>query len=676
MPENSLNGKVQDFFRRAGKFYEDLEDFFSAKGTIENRRQREELLTDRYQKLNEEAKELFGKSFEQVRLLVEHVKRQDLEIADAKDQNEKLVRMLQGAKKEILSLREEVEKLSAPPNGYGVFSSVNEDGTVNIYIGGRKMKVNVSPSVKADDLHKGQEVILNEAFNVIAAAKFETRGEVVTVKSRLDDGRVQIVLRHDEEQIVEVGDTLLGVSLKEGEHLLFDSRSGFVLEKLPKAETNDLLLEELPAGISYKRIGGMDAQIEMLKDAIELPYLFAGIFKEHQLRPPKGILLYGPPGCGKTLLGKAVAVELAARATEIAGKEVKAYFFNIKGPELLNKFVGETERKIREIFSRARELAKEGHLVVMFWDEIESMLRTRGMGISSDVESTIVPQFLSEIDGVEELRNVIVIGATNRQDLVDPAVLRPGRFDVKIQIERPAPAAAVDILLKYITTDLPLDPGFFSRGKEYDTPNRLRTLYPESWAKVNEAMQPFFSRHPGLRDSLGKRHDTQNEMEIEWERWNLGSTENLCLYYAARVVEDVFIETSGKQEWKDRQGRIVPFHDTRLLKVTLAGGQEETLYVRDFISGALLENIVNRAKKIAIKRLIAGAPKGLVTGDFHLAAQEETAEMEDLPNTSDPNAWGKIQGRFKDRIVNLQTIRSEVVVPTRKVKTVTVGHYL
>lgn len=595
---------------------------------------------------------------------------------ESEERNSRLVEMLRLMKEEMSVLREEVEKLSAPPNGYATFSSVNEDGTVNIYTGGRKMKVNVSPSVKADDLHKGQEVILNEAFNVVAAAKFETRGEVVTVKSRLDDGRIQIVLRHDEEQIAEIGGALAGVSLKEGEHLLFDSRSGFVFEKLPKAETNDLLLEELPVGISYKRIGGMDPQIEVLRDAIELPCLFAGLFKEHQLRPPKGILLYGPPGCGKTLLGKAVAVELAARATEIAGKEVKAYFFNIKGPELLNKFVGETERKIREIFSRARELAKEGHLVVMFWDEIESMLRTRGMGISSDMESTIVPQFLSEIDGVEELRNVIVIGASNRQDLIDPAVLRPGRFDVKIQIDRPGPSAAADILLKYITADLPLDPDFSSRGKEYETPNRLRTLYPESWTKVDEAMRLFFSRHPGLRDSLGKRHDTQNEMEIEWERWNLGSAENLCLYYAVRVVEDVFIETSGKQEWKDRRGRIVPFHDTRLLKVTLAGGNEETLYVRDFVSGALLENIVNRAKKIAIKRLIAGFPKGLLTGDFHLAAQEETAEMEDLPNTSDPNAWGKIQGRFKDRIVNLQTIRSEAVVPTRKVKTVTVGHYL
>jgi SpoVK/Ycf46/Vps4 family AAA+-type ATPase len=343
---------------------------------------------------------------------------------------------------------------------------------------------------------------------------------------------------------------------------------------------------------------------------------------------------------------------------------------------LLTKWVGETERKIREIFMRARELARDGHLVVIFWDEIESILRTRGVGISSDIESTIVPQFLSEIDGVEELRNVVVIGASNRQDLIDPAVLRPGRFDVKVQIERPDPLAAVDILLKYITADLPLDPDFQLRGGSYEAPNRLKTLYPESWTKINDVLAPFFAAHP-IRKALGKRFDKANQIDLEWERWDLSSIENWLYYCAVRATEDIYIETDGKQEWKDRNGRVVPFSDTRLLEAILASsGDKEILYVKDFVSGALLENIVNRAKKIAVKRLIAGGKKGITTMDFHLAVQEETNQMEDLPNTTDPNTWGKIQGRFKERIVNLRTIRSHVVVPVRKVQTVSTGHYL
>ena len=524
------------------------------------------------------------------------------QLGQAYHQNERMIQALQQAKEQIKSLGEEVEKLSAPPSSYGIFSAMNEDGTANIYTSGRKLKVNLHPSLQPDTLRKGQELVLNESFNVIEVAGFDGQGEVVALKDRLDEGRAIVSLRADEERVVELAEPLKALHLKVGDHLLFDHRSGYILEKLPKSDVQDLLLEEVP-DLGYDAIGGLGPQIETIKDAIELPYLYAEYFREHKLQPPKGVLLYGPPGCGKTLIAKAVAHSLAQQLAKKTGQTVKGYFLNVKGPELLNKYVGETERQIREIFARAKEKATDGSPVVIFFDEMDSLFRTRGSGISSDVESTIVPQFLAEIDGVEGLKNVIVIGASNRQDLIDPAVLRPGRFDVKIKIDRPDQGSAEEIFSKYLTPDLPF---------------------------------------------------AESELEKH------GTSGKLAAVMIAEAVKLLFA--------------TVPEH--RFLEVTYASGQQETLYFKDFVSGAMIESICTRAKKRAVKRMISTGVKGLTAEDLLDAVRTEFRENEDLPNTTNPDDWAKIAGRRSERIVNVRTVFDREGKGSRKVETISTGHYL
>ncbi len=521
-----------------------------------------------------------------VRTLEERLLETKGQLAQAMSQNEKLSFTLREARDHIAALREEVDKLTQPPSGYGTFLGENDDGTVDVFTSGRKMRVSLHPDVESTTLARGQELVLNESMNVVRVRDFDGNGEVVSLKEVLEDGRRVIVTgRGDEERVAELTDAMRDEKLRPGDSLLFDPRSSLVLERLPRAEIEELVLEEVP-DISYEDVGGLDDQIDLIKDAVELPFLYQDLFREHRLPAPKGILLYGPPGCGKTLIAKAVANSLSKKISQVTGKPAaRSYFLNIKGPELLNKYVGETERQIRLVFQRAREKAEEGVPVIVFFDEMDSLFRTRGTGISSDMESTIVPQLLAEIDGVEALRNVIVIGASNREDLIDPAILRPGRLDVKIKIERPNAIAAEHIFSRYLTADLPLDAD-------------------------------------------------------EVERKGGGDPEK-----AVRVM----IETAVEAMYRTND-------DTKFLEVTYQKGDKEIMYFKDFSSGAMIENIVRKAKKLAIKRQISGEGRGIRTDDLLDATQQEFKEQEDLPNTTNPDDWAKISGKKGERIVYVRTI--------------------
>jgi proteasome-associated ATPase len=552
-----------------------------------------------------------------VRLLEERLRETEASVASVTGQNERLADTLREARDQIVALKEEVDRLAQPPSGFGVFLEACEDGTADVFTGGRKMRVSVSPAVELGNLRPGQEVVLNEALNVVIAQGYETVGEVVMLKELLEDGDRALVISHaDEERVVRLAEPLRDSVLRAGDSLLLEPRSGYVYERIPKAEVEELILEEVP-DITYSDIGGLGSQIVQIRDAVELPYLHADLFREHLLRPPKGVLLYGPPGCGKTLIAKAVANSLAkqvaartaaqraasgeeadpqqqpgpakgARGAKDAreGKEGKSFFLNIKGPELLNKYVGETERHIRLVFQRAREKASEGMPVIVFFDEMDSIFRTRGSGVSSDVENTIVPQLLSEIDGVEGLENVIVIGASNREDMIDPAILRPGRLDVKIKIERPDAEAAKDIFSKYVLTELPLHP-----------------------------------------DDLTE-HGSSREATVD--------------AMIQRVVERMYSETE----------------ENRFLEVTYANGDKEVLYFKDFNSGAMIENIVARAKKMAIKEFLDTGQKGMRVAHLLTACVDEFSENEDLPNTTNPDDWARISGKKGERIVYIRTLVS------------------
>jgi proteasome-associated ATPase len=520
-----------------------------------------------------------------LRVLEERLAEAQSRVATLTERNEKLTSTLREARDQVVALKEEVDRLAQPPSGYGVFLQTYDDGTVDVFTGGRKLRVAVSPSVDVEGLRVGQEVMLNEALNVVLAREFERAGDVVMLKEVLDGGDRALVIGHtDEERIVHIADTLLSERLRAGDSLLLEPRSGYVYEKIPKSEVEELILEEVP-DIDYTDIGGLSTQIEQIRDAVELPFLHADLFREHELRPPKGVLLYGPPGCGKTLIAKAVANSLSKKVAEVRGEDAgRSYFLNIKGPELLNKYVGETERHIRLVFQRAREKASEGTPVIVFFDEMDSIFRTRGSGVSSDVENTIVPQLLSEIDGVEGLENVIVIGASNREDMIDPAILRPGRLDVKIKIERPDAEAARDIFSKYVTETLPI-------------------------------------HDDDIAEHGGNRQATVAAM-------------------IQRAVERMYTESE----------------DNRFLEVTYANGDKEVLYFKDFNSGAMIQNIVDRAKKMAIKDFLEQGSKGLRLQHLVTACLDEFRENEDLPNTTNPDDWARISGKKGERIVYIRTL--------------------
>jgi proteasome-associated ATPase len=523
---------------------------------------------------------------------------------DAERQNEKLVGMLQEAKQQIELLKEEVDKLCAPPNTYGVFTRGNKDGTAEILVDGRPMRVNTHPNLDAFQLEEGQLVVLNEAFNVIEPAGYTQRGEVATVVDFISEHRVLVLGHTDDERVVTLADPLRREKIKVGDHLMIDARTQYAFEKMPKSSVEEVVLEQVP-DVTYEAIGGLGDQIEVLRDSVELPYLHPEIFAEHKLKPPKGILLYGPPGCGKTLIAKAVANSLARKIEQRTGRETEAYFLNVKGPELLNKYVGETEHKIREVFKKAREKASEDVPVVIFFDEMDSLFRMRGSGVSSDMEATVVAQFLSEIDGVESLENVIVMGASNRQDLIDPAVLRPGRLDLKVKVHRPDAKAAREIFRVYLTSDLPF--------------------------------------HETVSSEYG------------------GDLDKACVGLIEKVIERMY--STGDEN--------------KFLEVTYAKGEREIFYFKDFASGAMIENIVARAKRKAVKRQIDHGEAGIKLDDLVEAYTEEFKENEDLPNTTNPDDWARISGRKGERIINVRTLMSGISRPEESIENIAgQGQYL
>jgi proteasome-associated ATPase len=539
-----------------------------------------------------------------VRRLEERLVEARAQISTLSSKNSRLAETLREAREQIVALKEQVEKLSAPPSTFGVFLRHVDDDVAEIFSNGRKLRVQVGPEVDRDTLQSGQELVLNEALNIVEAASYEVVGEVMTLKEHLGGGRLLVVNHTDDEQVVRLAEPLDGIRLRAGDSLMVESRSGYALERLPRPEVEELVLEEVP-DISYQDIGGLGPQIEAIRDAVELPFLHSDLFVEHELKPPKGILLYGPPGCGKTMIAKAVANALAKRVAEKEGRDdAKSYFLNIKGPELLNKYVGETERQIRLIFARAREKVQEGHPVIVFFDEMDSIFRTRGSGVSSDVENTIVPQLLSEIDGVEALKDVIVIGASNREDMIDPAILRPGRLDVKIKIDRPDEEAAREIFAIYLHAGLPLHP------------------------------------------DLVKQYDSEQEA-VSW------------------LVSDTCRRMYAVDEMN------------QFLEVTYANGDKEILYFKDFNSGAMIENVVARAKKIAIKRFLDEGQKGIREDDLLQAIRDEFKENEDLPNTTNPDDWARISGKKGERIVYVRTLVSDEDDSRGKsIENINTGQYL
>jgi len=523
--------------------------------------------------------------------------------ADAERQNERLVSALHEAKQQIELLKEEVDKLCAPPNNYGIFNRTNKDGTAEIMVEGRAMRVNVHPNVDAFQFEEGQLVVLNEAFNIVEGSGYTTRGEIATVIDQIGDNRAIVMGHTDDERVITLAEPLRHEKLKVGDHILFDPRTNYAFEKMPKSSVEEVVLEEIP-DVSYEDIGGLGEQIGILRDSVELPYIYPDVFKEHELSPPKGILLYGPPGCGKTLIAKAVANSLAKSIEERTGKETTPYFLNVKGPELLNKYVGETEHKLREVFKKAREKASEDVPVVIFFDEMDSLFRMRGSGISSDMEATVVAQFLSEIDGVESLSNVIVIGASNRQDLIDPAVLRPGRLDLKIKVNRPDADAAREIFSKYMTANLPLHASELERhGGD-----------PE---RVVAAM---------IKETIERMYETTEE--------------------------------------------------NKFLEVTYAKGDREIFYFKDFASGAMIENIISRAKTRAVKRFIDFKERGIKLDDIIESVNDEFKENEDLPNTTNPDDWARISGRKGERIINVRTLMTGINRKERSIENISSGQYL
>ena len=576
-----------------------------------------------------------------IRERVEHLLN---EYEDKVIKNEMLSTKLEEVKPRIEKLRKRVDALTKPPTSVATFLELTSDTTALISITGRKMEINIDEGVDYKSLRTGQEINLNEAFVLVKAGSQERSGEIGVVDSIIDDTRIRVTMRHDEKIVCERGATIRQKTISVGDEVLVDTKTHLALEVLEKSEHRELWLEEIE-DVSYQQLGGLQKQILQIREEVEYPFLYPELFKDYHLELSKGILLYGPPGCGKTLLAKAMASNIIHKRSEEMKKDVKGYFMNIKGPEILNKYVGESERKIREIFQEAQKRANDTTLVVIFIDEADSILRTRGTAISSDVNNTIVPQFLSELDGVKTVKNVLTVLATNRQELIDPAVLRPGRIDRKIFIHRPNREEVREIFEIYLK----------------QKPIPIHRKY------VDSKHEKYDPKYKVFEDNHSKAIDYIIEQAIS----RLWATQDDYSYMNAKL-ERIRVNNS-------------------LLEVTFASGVKSILYLRDFISGALIKNIVDRAKRGVVLRIISltkekqisfkearEAEGGINARDLCVAIEAELSEAEDSLNIGENlQQWLDVQG-YHQRVMHARSLvaeRRKEIEEQRKVEAVTTGHY-
>src|SRR5467141_3568043 len=369
------------------------------------------------------------------------------------DQQETIVE----ARRMIEKLEEVIKKVTSPANRIGTFLGATSRDTAHIVVGGADYYCNVDPRIPLAKLKNGTRVLVNEAYVIVGDLGFETAGPVTKITEVLSDDRLRVGSEHGLQSIVlQRSADLASSTLKSGDEVRVDSNYRMALEMLSSTKSHEHYLDVVPE-LPWEKVGGQEGALQAIKDAIELPLLHPDLFKKFQHATPKGFLLYGPPGCGKTLIGKATAFNLTKQLGAKSGTEMREYFMHVKGPEILNMWVGESERMVREIFATAREKRGEDFMPFLFIDEAESILGTRRASRHSNILSTLVPMFCSEMDGIDSLNDVVIILASNRADLIDPAILRPGRIDRKIKVNRPNREGAREVYRIYLTPDLPYD---------------------------------------------------------------------------------------------------------------------------------------------------------------------------------------------------------------------------
>ncbi len=497
---------------------------------------------------------------------------------------------------EFKKVSEVVAKLTAPANRIGTLLEIPAAGLARIVVGGAEYYANVDPRVSDADLRIGTQILVNEAYAVIRTLGYDRNGPILKLAETLPDGRLRFEQDMGRQSLMLQRSTdLLGVELSAGDHIRIDPSLRIALEKLVDRKASRHVLDETPK-VTWEQIGGQSEAITAIRKAIEYPLVHAETFERFKFSQPKGFLLYGPPGCGKTLIGQAAAGSLAKRLSESQqGREpgqgnsppvTSGAFLHVKGPEILNMWLGESERMVRDLFAQARARRKEGALPFIFIDEAESIVGTRRAMRSFNISNTLVPMFCSEMDGIESLRDVVIILASNRPDLIDPAVLRPGRIDRKIKVGRPNKAAAAEILKVYLTADLPLDPKLVKdRG--------------------GEPVQAVVS-----------------------------------------LVEDIIEMIFRRTE------------ETRLLSIRLRNGQSTVLYRGDLVSGAILASVVQRAKEKAIDRMVqSGQPAGLLEEDLRAAVSEEFREGDMLPPDDAAEEWLKLLDHHPEQVVGISSFR-------------------